>query len=90
MQKQNTLDEIQKLWEQEIDKYVLRAATEDIEEYPQEVRKIIIEEAISKLLNSNLKINFVLSKETLSKEDNKDGFVKSVLNTFKGRVIREG
>ena len=45
MQEHSSLDEIKKLWEQEIDKYVLKAAIEDITEYPQEVRTIIIEEA---------------------------------------------
>lgn len=46
MGKQSDLEEAKRLWQQESDRYVLKAATEDIEEYPPEVRAIINEEAI--------------------------------------------
>jgi len=53
--------------------------------------KTIIEKTVSKLFNANLKVNFILSEEKLEKEDNENNnFIKSALNTFKGRVIRGG
>jgi DNA polymerase-3 subunit gamma/tau len=50
--------------------------------------KTIIEKTISELLNANLRVNFTLSKEELNKEENEDGFLKSALQMFKGRVIK--
>jgi DNA polymerase-3 subunit gamma/tau len=52
--------------------------------------KAIIEKTVSKLFNANLKVNFILSEEKLEKEDSENNFIKSALNTFKGRVIRGG
>lgn len=53
--------------------------------------KPIIEKTISDLLHANLKVNFILTKETFHKpSDTEHPFVKSALNTFKARVIKEG
>jgi DNA polymerase-3 subunit gamma/tau len=51
--------------------------------------KALIEKTISELLNSNLKVNFVLSQEISHKEVEDDSFLKSALEAFKGRVIRK-
>ena len=52
--------------------------------------KAIIEKIVSKLFNANLNVNFILLEEKLHKENNEnDSFIKSALETFKGRVIRE-
>ena len=52
--------------------------------------KATIEKVVSELLNSDIKINFILSKEAASKEDGgDDAFLKSALTAFKARVIKE-
>lgn len=53
--------------------------------------KAIIEKAISDLLRRDLKVNFILSKEENRKEEGiEHPFVKSAIDTFRGRVIKEG
>jgi DNA polymerase-3 subunit gamma/tau len=52
--------------------------------------KEIIEKIISELSDSNLKVHFTLSKDNIEKSDNQDSsFIKSALNAFKARVIKE-
>ncbi len=48
MRDNKSLQEIRKLWQQEMDKYVLEAATKDINEYPPDVRTVIQEEALKR------------------------------------------
>jgi DNA polymerase-3 subunit gamma/tau len=50
--------------------------------------KTIIEKTISELFNTNLRVNFTLSKEDAPKLENEDGFLRSALQMFKGRVIK--
>jgi hypothetical protein len=52
--------------------------------------RALIEKGIAELLNANLKVNFILSEETRQR-NNEEGhaFIKSTLDMFKGRVIRE-
>ena len=50
----------------------------------------LIEKSLSELFNVNLKVNFILSAQNLRKEDSeKNPFVKSALEMFEGRVIKE-
>jgi DNA polymerase-3 subunit gamma/tau len=52
--------------------------------------KAIIEKMLSKAFNANLKVNFMLFETKLQKENKENSsFIKSALETFKGRVIRE-
>jgi len=52
--------------------------------------KAIIEKSISELFNTNLKVNFILSEQGRQKEDNGNSpFIKSALEMFDGRVIKE-
>jgi len=52
--------------------------------------KAIIEKIASELLNTNLRVNFILSQEIAQKVDSQDSsFIKSALAAFKARVIRE-
>jgi len=52
--------------------------------------KEIIEKVIFDVLNLNLKVNFILSQDVLRKEDNEgSAFIKSTLEMFGGRVIKE-
>jgi DNA polymerase-3 subunit gamma/tau len=52
--------------------------------------KAIIEKSICELFNTNLKVNFILSQDVKSKDDNENSiFIKSALETFQGRVIKE-
>jgi len=48
MKQDHTLDEIKSLWEQEKDNYVLKAATENLEEYSPEVQETIKREAVKR------------------------------------------
>ncbi|MCX5701967.1 MAG: DNA polymerase III subunit gamma/tau [Candidatus Omnitrophica bacterium] len=51
--------------------------------------KAIIEKTASELLNTDIKVNFTLSKETVKKDNSEaDPFIKSVLQTFNGRVVK--
>jgi len=53
--------------------------------------KTIIEKSISELFNTGLRVDFILSAQTLQKEEKEDStFIKSALQTFNGRVIKEG
>ena len=52
--------------------------------------KAIIEKIICELFNINVRVNFVLSKETLQKEvEENNPLLRSALEAFQGRVIRE-
>ena len=52
--------------------------------------KAIIEKIFSELLNTNIRVNFILSKEVAEKSNSEaNSFIKSALNTFNGRVIKE-
>ena len=52
--------------------------------------KAIIEKILYELFNNNLRINFILSKEAQQREEGTASpFVKSILEIFDGRVIKE-
>lgn len=52
--------------------------------------KTIIEKSISELFNTDLRVNFILSAQNLEKEDKENStFIKSALEMFNGRVIKE-
>lgn len=52
--------------------------------------KAIIEKIFSELLNTNIRVNFILSKEIAQKNSHEaNSFIKSALDTFNGRVIKE-
>jgi DNA polymerase-3 subunit gamma/tau len=51
--------------------------------------KAIIEKAFSELLSVNIRVNFMLSKDIEQKNSETDAFLKSALNTFNGRVVKE-
>jgi DNA polymerase III subunit gamma/tau len=53
--------------------------------------KAIIEKIISELFNTNLNVNFILTQELKRKDDiENNAFIKSALDMFQGRVIKEG
>jgi DNA polymerase-3 subunit gamma/tau len=52
--------------------------------------KTIIEKSISALFNTDLRVDFILSAQDLQKEEKEDStFIKSALQTFNGRVIKQ-
>ena len=52
--------------------------------------KAIIEKILSELLSTNIRVNFTLSKEVAQKNSHEaNSFIKSALDTFNGRVIKE-
>jgi DNA polymerase-3 subunit gamma/tau len=52
--------------------------------------KELIEKYISELFNTNLRLNFILSQDLKHKPDNENiPFIRSALDVFKGRVIKE-
>ncbi len=53
--------------------------------------KAIIEKALSELLSANIRVNFTLSQEVAQKNSSHEAnpFIKSALDTFNGRVIKE-
>lgn len=56
----------------------------------QKDNKALIEKSISELANTNLRVNFVLSQELKHKEESENNpAVKSALEMFHGRVIKE-
>jgi DNA polymerase-3 subunit gamma/tau len=61
------------------------------ESLDRQENKAIIEKTISELFNAKIRVNFILSDETSDKkEDNEDNpSLKSALQMFKGRVIKE-
>jgi hypothetical protein len=67
MNKDQNLDEIKSQWEQEKDKYVLKAATEDLDEYSPEIQAIIKEEALRRGLVKEEQGKVVLVKEANNK-----------------------
>ncbi len=52
--------------------------------------KVLIEKTLSELLNNRLTINFILSQDVAGKESQQESLIKNVLETFNGRVIKEG
>ncbi|MDD5237331.1 MAG: hypothetical protein PHU96_00005, partial [Candidatus Omnitrophica bacterium] len=53
--------------------------------------KAIIEKSLSELFNTALKANFILSQEFKQKEDSQNSpFIKTALEMFGGKVIKEG
>jgi hypothetical protein len=61
------------------------------ESLERQENKAIIEKILCELFNASLRVNFVLSKETLTKEDSNENnpSLKSALEAFKARVIRD-
>ncbi len=60
------------------------------ESLEQKDNKMIIEKSICELFNTNLRVNFILSAQNLQKEDKEDSsFIRSALDMFHGRVIKE-
>jgi DNA polymerase-3 subunit gamma/tau len=52
--------------------------------------KAIIEKSLSELFKVNLRVNFILSQEVKPKQDSQDtSFIKSALNVFGGRIVKE-
>lgn len=52
--------------------------------------KALIEKCLSELLNASLRVNFILSAEGKQKEEGKDNpFIKSALEMFNGRIIKQ-
>ncbi|MDD4894389.1 MAG: hypothetical protein PHW54_03645, partial [Candidatus Omnitrophica bacterium] len=51
--------------------------------------KAIIEKMLSELLNVNMRANFILSKEIEQKNSETSSFIKTALDTFNGRVVKE-
>ncbi len=52
--------------------------------------KVLIEKTLSELLHNSVTINFILSQEIAGKQSRHDSLIKNVLETFNGRVIKEG
>jgi len=52
--------------------------------------KTLIEKTIFDKLNNSIKLNFILSKEIVSKESQNSAFIKNAMDTFNGRLIKEG
>jgi DNA polymerase III subunit gamma/tau len=51
--------------------------------------KAFIEKLFTELLGADIRANFVLSKDVEEKNGANDAFLKSALNTFNGRVVKE-
>ncbi|MCX5703650.1 MAG: DNA polymerase III subunit gamma/tau [Candidatus Omnitrophica bacterium] len=52
--------------------------------------KAIIEKSLAELFNTNLRVNFILSQDSKPRVDNGNNpFIKTALDMFGGRVIRE-
>ncbi|MFA5411503.1 MAG: DNA polymerase III subunit gamma/tau [Candidatus Omnitrophota bacterium] len=51
--------------------------------------KTMIEKALAQILNSNLRVNFILSREAAHKDVEEDSFLRSALEIFKGKVIKK-
>jgi DNA polymerase-3 subunit gamma/tau len=50
----------------------------------------LVEKSLSDLFNASLRVNFILSQEAKHKDDTESSaFIKSALDVFNGRVIRE-
>lgn len=53
--------------------------------------RMLIEKAVSDIMKNNLRVNFILSKENAAAPVIQDSpFIKNALETFNGRVIKEG
>jgi len=48
-----------------------------------------IEKTMSELLHAQVRINFILSEEVQEVQDDTHPFIKSALDAFKARVIKE-
>jgi uncharacterized RDD family membrane protein YckC len=88
------IDGIRKAWKQEIDSSVIKAATEDWEEYPPHVQAIIEAEAKKReLWKKVLYLKGKKTNEPISKEANLEGYVcegckGTYLNFETGRCMR--
>ncbi len=52
--------------------------------------RAIVEKTLSESLNTDLRVNFILSKESAHKDEHEHSpFIKSALDAFRGRVIKE-
>lgn len=60
------------------------------ESLEEKENKGLVEKTLSELLNNTLKVNFILSEGLVSKESVETSFIKNALETFNGRVIKEG
>lgn len=57
----------------------------------QKDNKALIEKSISELINAGVRVNFILSQELKSKDEGENNpAIKSALEMFHGRVIKEG
>ena len=57
----------------------------------QKENKALIENCISELLNTRVRVNFILSQELKHKDESENNpAIKSALEMFHGRVIKEG
>jgi len=52
--------------------------------------KALIEKTIFEKLKNPIRINFILTKEIISKESQNSAFIKNAMDTFDGRLIKEG
>jgi DNA polymerase-3 subunit gamma/tau len=59
------------------------------ESLEEKENKGLVEKILSELLNNSLKVNFVFSQDLVSKKSLNSSFIKTALETFNGRVIRE-
>ena len=51
--------------------------------------RALIEKTLSQVLNTGLRVNFILSQENAQKEIEDDPFLRSALEAFNGRVIKK-
>ena len=57
----------------------------------QKDNKALVEKSISESLNAGVRVNFILSQELKSKDESENNpAIKSALDMFHGRVIKEG
>lgn len=71
MTKRMDIDEVKTLWQQEQDKYICKAVSEDLEEYSPEIQAVIREEALKRGLIKEEKGQVVLVKEVDGKKVSK-------------------
>ena len=71
MEKRIDIDEVKTLWQQEQNKYICKAVSEDLEEYSPEIQAIIKEEALKRGLIKEEQGKVVLVKELDRKKASK-------------------
>ena len=80
----NSLDEAKKLWEDETDNYLVKAATINFTEYPPEVQEIIKDEVKKRGLEG-----VAFDKPSVAKELSKNSFfVQSYVELFDGYITK--